>query len=53
MSLRFLADHCISNLIVQTIQKLGYKVDRLKDHIPLDSANAVVITKAIELDAIP
>lgn len=52
MSLRFLADHCISNFIIHTLQQSGYEVHRLKDHIPPDSADTVVITKAVELDAI-
>ena len=52
MSLRFFADHCISNFIIQTFRDAGYGVFRLRDHIPTDSADSVVISKAQELDSI-
>ncbi|MFQ6042178.1 MAG: DUF5615 family PIN-like protein [Candidatus Poribacteria bacterium] len=52
MSLRFFADHCISNFIIQTLREAGYEVFRLRDHIPADSADAIVISKAQELDSI-
>ena len=52
MSLRFFADHCISNFIIQTFRDAGYEVFRLKDHIPTSSADSVVISKAQELDSI-
>ncbi|MEW6686787.1 MAG: DUF5615 family PIN-like protein [Candidatus Edwardsbacteria bacterium] len=52
MSLRFFADHCISNLIIQMLQEVGYKVFRLKAHIPTDSPDPIVIAKAQELDSI-
>ena len=52
MSLRFFADHCISNFIIETLRDAGYEVFRLRDHIPIDSADLVVISKAQELDAI-
>ncbi|MCK4403130.1 MAG: DUF5615 family PIN-like protein [Dehalococcoidia bacterium] len=52
MSLRFFADHCISNFIIQMFRDAGYGVFRLRDHIPTDSADSVVISKAQELDSI-
>lgn len=52
MSLRFFADHCISNFLIQTFRDAGYEVFRLSDHIPADSADSVVISKAQELDSI-
>lgn len=52
MSLRFFADHCISNFVVETLRNSGYEVFRLKDHIPPDSADQAVISKAQELDSI-
>ncbi|PIP47976.1 MAG: hypothetical protein COS87_00170 [Chloroflexi bacterium CG07_land_8_20_14_0_80_45_17] len=52
MSLRFFADHCISNFIIQMFRDAGYGVFRLRDHIPADSADSVVISKAQELDSI-
>ena len=52
MSLRFLADHCISRSITQSLKEEGYTVFWLKDHIPTDSPDEVVILKAQELDSI-
>ena len=45
MALRFLADHCISNFIVQTLRDAKYEVFRLRDLLPVDSSDAVVIGK--------
>ena len=52
MSLRFLADHCISRSIIQSLENEGHTVYRLKDHIPADSPDKEVILKAQGLDAI-
>jgi predicted nuclease of predicted toxin-antitoxin system len=52
MPLRFFADHCISNAIVQTLRNAGHEVQRLRDHLPAESPDALVIAKAQELDAI-
>ena len=52
MRLRFFADHCISNFIVQTLRDAEHQVFQLRDHIPTDSADPDVISKAQELDAI-
>jgi predicted nuclease of predicted toxin-antitoxin system len=52
MALRFLADHCISNFIIRTLQDAKHEVLRLKDLLPVDSSDAVVITKAQEINAI-
>jgi predicted nuclease of predicted toxin-antitoxin system len=52
MALRFLADHCISNFIVQTLRDAKYEVFRLRDLLPVDSSDAVVIAKAQEVEAI-
>lgn len=52
MSLRFFADHCVSNFIIQSLRNEGHHVFRLKDHIPSDSDDPVVISKAEELDSI-
>jgi predicted nuclease of predicted toxin-antitoxin system len=52
MTLRFFADHCISNSIIGTLGDAGYFVLRLKDHIPTDSHDSMVILKAQELDAV-
>lgn len=52
MNLRFFADHCISNFVIQMLRDAGCEVLRLRDHIPKDSADAVVIQKTQELDSI-
>ena len=52
MSLRFFADHCISNFIIQTFRGAGYEVFRLRDYISINSADSDVISKAQELDSI-
>ena len=52
MSLRFFADHCISNFIIRTLQDSGHVVFRLRDHIPPDSVDVIVISKAQEFDSI-
>jgi len=52
MSLRFFADQCISNFIIDTLQAAGHKVFRLKEHISPDSSDSIVIQKAGELDSI-
>ena len=52
MTLRFFADHCISNFIIQTLRDSGFEVFRLRDYIPADSPDLVVISKAQELDFI-
>lgn len=52
MSLRFFADQCISNFIIDTLQAAGHKVFRLKEHISPDSPDSIVIQKARELDSI-
>jgi predicted nuclease of predicted toxin-antitoxin system len=52
MALRFLADHCISNTIVRTLRDAAHEVVRLKDVLPVESVDTIVIAKAQEIDAI-
>jgi predicted nuclease of predicted toxin-antitoxin system len=52
MALRFLADHCIPNTIVRTLRDATLEVVRLKDVLPVESPDALVIAKAQEIDAI-
>jgi predicted nuclease of predicted toxin-antitoxin system len=52
VKLKFFVDHCISNFIINTLRDAGYEVFRLKDFIPTDSPDPVVISKAQELDSI-
>jgi predicted nuclease of predicted toxin-antitoxin system len=52
MALRVLADHCVSNSTVQGLREANHEVLRLKDVLPVESSDMVVITKAQEIDAI-
>jgi len=52
MGLRLFADHCISNFIVQELLKAGHEVLKLKDYIPVESSDPVVISAAQKLDSI-
>jgi predicted nuclease of predicted toxin-antitoxin system len=52
MALRFLADHCISNFIIQSLREAKHEVVRLKDLLPAESPDAAVIAKAQEIDAL-
>jgi len=52
MGLRFFADHCISNSIIQKLLDADHEVLRLKDHIPIESPDPVVIATAQNLDSI-
>jgi|GEM_PF-2017282 len=50
MSLRILADHCVSNYIITALRNRGHEVFRLKDHMPTDSPDSIVLSKAQQLD---
>jgi len=52
MSLRIFADHCIPNSVISDLKSLGHQVIRLKDEIPADSPDSLVIVKAKELNCI-
>jgi len=52
MTLRLFADHCISNAIVRELEDLRCEVLRLRDFIPRDSPDAVVIAEAQSRTAI-
>ena len=52
MGLLFFADHCVSNAIIQTLRDAGHEVLRLRDQLPVESPDPVVIAKAQELDAL-
>lgn len=52
MSLRFFTDHCVPHSVIQTLRDAGHEVFILKEHIPRNSDDPVVIAKAQELDAI-
>jgi len=38
MSLKFFADHCVANSIIQSLRDAGYEVLRLRDYIPPESS---------------
>lgn len=46
MGLRFFADHCVSNAMMQTLRETGHEVIRLREQLPIESPDAVVIAKA-------
>lgn len=52
MSLRFFADQCISNYVIQTLRNAGHEIFRLRDHISAGSSDHAAISKAQELDCI-
>jgi hypothetical protein len=46
MGLRFFADHCVPDSIIQGLLDAGHEVFRLKDHIPIESPDPIVIATA-------
>lgn len=52
MALRFFVDHCVANSVGVGLANAGHDVVRLRDRLPPDSSDSVVINKAQELDAI-
>ena len=49
--LRFFADHCISNFIIQILRDAGYEVIRLRDAISVNSPDEIVIEQSQTLDS--
>ncbi len=52
MTLKLFADHCISNSIIQSLLDAGCEVFRMRNYLPTDSPDQMVISKARELDSI-
>lgn len=52
MPLRFFTDHCVPNSVIQSLRAAGHGVFILKEHIPPDSDDPIVIARAQELEAI-
>jgi predicted nuclease of predicted toxin-antitoxin system len=52
MILKFFADHCVPNSIIKFLREQGHEVLVLRDHIPMDSPDPVVIQKAQEYEAV-
>ena len=49
---RFFADQCVSNSVIQILRDAGQEVLRLRDFIPVDSSDDVVLSQAQDLDAV-
>lgn len=52
MGFRFFADHCVPNAIIQALRDAGHEVMQLREHLPIESSDVVVIAKAQQLDAL-
>jgi predicted nuclease of predicted toxin-antitoxin system len=52
MGLRFFADQCVPNIVLEVLGDAGHEVLRLREHIRPDSPDAAVIATAQELDAV-
>ena len=52
MGLQFFADQCVPTAVIEDLRGTGYEVWYLRDHIPIESPDSVVISKAQELEAI-
>lgn len=52
MSIRFFADQCVPESVINTLKNAGHEVLRLREYLPADSVDVDVISKAQELDAI-
>ena len=52
MGLQFLADHCVPNSVIQTLRDSNHDVLRLRDILPVESPDAIVIAKALDLGKI-
>jgi predicted nuclease of predicted toxin-antitoxin system len=52
MGLMFFADHCVPGSAIHLLRNAGYGVMKLRDYIPQDSPDLVVITKARDLEAL-
>lgn len=52
MGFRFFADHCVSTAMMQTLRETGHEIVRLRDQLPVEAPDAVVIAQAQQLDAI-
>jgi predicted nuclease of predicted toxin-antitoxin system len=52
VALRFFADHCVSNQVMNAVRAAGHEVLRLKDHMPAESPDWAVIARAQEIGAI-
>lgn len=52
MSLKLFADHCVPNFLINFFRKRGDVVLVLREHLPMESPDPLVIAKAQEFGAI-
>ena len=52
MELRFFADQCVPTIVIEDLRDAGYEVCYLRDHLPIESPDLIVISKAQELQTI-
>ena len=50
--MRLLLDHCVPNRVAKLLGDAGHEVIRLRECLPTDSPDPVVIQKSDELDAV-
>ena len=51
-SLKFFADHCVPSYIINSLRDADFEVFQLRDYIPKDSPDSIVIEKAQEFNSI-
>jgi predicted nuclease of predicted toxin-antitoxin system len=51
-SLRFFIDHCISNAIMDALRATDAEVLRLREHLPTDAPDEIVLAMAQQREAI-
>jgi predicted nuclease of predicted toxin-antitoxin system len=49
---KFLLDHCVPNRVERLLAEAGHEAVRLRECLPTDSPDPIVLRKATELDAV-
>ena len=52
IELKFFADHCAPTYVINSLKDSGFQIFRLRAHLPKDSPDSIVISKAQELNSI-
>ena len=52
MGLRLFADQCVPIVVIEALREAGHEVQYLRDFLPVESPDLVVISKAQELESI-
>jgi len=52
MELQLFADQCMPTVVIESLCSAGYEYMQLKDFLPIESLDSIVISKTLELDAI-